>query len=95
MKRFLKRSSSLVKFKPYIVKLLDYDITPSPYVVMELMRGGTLESKKFDKITATRIILDTLNGLKYAHSKGIVHRDIKPSNILLDENGRAKVIGYC
>ncbi|ARM74616.1 serine/threonine-protein kinase [Acidianus manzaensis] len=76
---------------PNIVKLLDYDITPSPYVVMELMKGGTLEGKKFDKITATRIILDTLQGLKYAHSKGIIHRDIKPSNILLDENGRAKV----
>ncbi|BCS92331.1 MAG: beta-barrel assembly-enhancing protease [Metallosphaera javensis (ex Sakai et al. 2022)] len=75
---------------PNIVKLIDYGLTPYPHVVMELM-NGTLEGKRFDRVTATRIILDVLQGLRYAHSKGIVHRDIKPSNILLDGNGRAKV----
>jgi serine/threonine protein kinase len=75
---------------PNIVKLLDYDINPRPYMVMELM-NGTLHGKTFDKDTATRIILDVLSGLKYAHEKGIIHRDIKPSNILLDANGRAKI----
>ncbi|WP_162582651.1 serine/threonine-protein kinase [Acidianus brierleyi] len=75
---------------PNIVKLLDYDINPRPYIVMELM-NGTLEGKVLEPITATRIILDVLSGLKYAHEKGIIHRDIKPSNILLDTNGRAKI----
>jgi serine/threonine protein kinase len=75
---------------PNIVKLLDYDINPRPYMVMELM-NGTLHGKTFDMDTATRIILDVLSGLKYAHEKGIIHRDIKPSNILLDANGRAKI----
>jgi serine/threonine protein kinase len=55
-------------------------------MVMELM-NGTLHGKTFDKDTATRIILDVLSGLKYAHEKGIIHGDIKPSNILLDDNG--------
>jgi ankyrin repeat protein len=76
---------------PNIVKLIDYGINPRPYMVMELMKGGSLHGKTFDKDTATRIILDVLSGLKHAHEKGIIHRDIKPSNILLDENGRAKV----
>ena len=75
---------------PNIVKLLDYGINPRPYMVMELM-NGSLHGKTFDKDTATRIILDVLSGLKYAHEKGIIHGDIKPSNILLDDNGRAKV----
>jgi len=75
---------------PNIVKLLDYGINPRPYMVMELM-NGKLHGKTFDKDTATRIILDVLSGLKYAHKKGIIHRDIKPSNILLDANGRAKI----
>jgi len=75
---------------PNIVKLLDYDINPLPHMVMELMKGS-LQGKTFDKDTATRIILDVLSGLKYAHEKGIIHRDIKPSNILLDANGRAKI----
>jgi ankyrin repeat protein/serine/threonine protein kinase len=75
---------------PNIVKLIEFDINPRPYMVMELM-NGTLQGKTFDKDTATRIILDVLSGLKYAHEKGIIHRDIKPSNILLDDNGRAKI----
>jgi len=75
---------------PNIVKLLDYDVNPRPYMVMELM-NGSLHGKTFDKDTATRIILDVLSGLKYAHEKGIIHRDIKSSNILLDANGRAKI----
>jgi serine/threonine protein kinase len=75
---------------PNIVKLLGYDINPRPYMVMELMKGS-LHGKTFDKDTVTRIILDVLSGLKYAHEKGIIHGDIKPSNILLDANGRAKV----
>ncbi|BCS92349.1 serine/threonine-protein kinase [Metallosphaera javensis (ex Sakai et al. 2022)] len=76
---------------PNIVKLLDYDISPYPYVVMELMKRGTLEKKQFEKTMATRIILDVLEALKYAHSKGIIHRDIKPSNIILDESNHAKL----
>jgi len=47
---------------PNIVKLLDYDIDPRPYKVMELMNGA-LHGKTFDKDTATRIILDVLSGV--------------------------------
>lgn len=33
----------------------------------------------------------TLQGLSYMHSLGIIHRDIKPANILLDHNLNVKV----
>ena len=90
-KDFLKELAVWLSLNhPNIVKLLDYDINPRPYTVMELM-NGSLHGKTFDKDTATRIILDVLSGLKHAHEKGIIHRDIKPSNTLLDANGRAKI----
>ncbi len=33
-------------------------------------------------------------GLAEAHELGVVHRDLKPQNIMLDENGRAKIMDF-
>jgi serine/threonine protein kinase len=40
------------------------------------------------------ILLCTLRGLSYLHSKNILHRDIKPSNILIDKGGLAKIADF-
>jgi serine/threonine-protein kinase len=37
---------------------------------------------------------EVADALHHAHSKGIVHRDIKPSNVLIDPNGRARVVDF-
>ncbi len=34
------------------------------------------------------------DGLHHAHSRGIVHRDIKPSNLILDGNGRIRILDF-
>jgi len=49
-----------------------------------------------------QLMIEVLDALHYAHSMvhpdgtpmGIVHRDISPSNILLDEDGRARLLDF-
>jgi serine/threonine protein kinase len=43
---------------------------------------------------ALRLICEVLSGLDYAHEQGILHCDIKPSNIIVDEEGRAKILDF-
>jgi serine/threonine protein kinase len=60
-----------------------------PYIVMEYVPGGTLESRIANGVPMTaieivRTVLQIAQGLSAAHRVGVIHRDIKPSNILLD-----------
>jgi uncharacterized RDD family membrane protein YckC len=67
-----------------------------PYIVMELMPGGTLNDlvrKKgpLQPEQAIRKILDVIDGLNEAHEVGLIHRDVKPGNCFLEADGRVKI----
>lgn len=84
---------------PYIVPLYDYWREPgSAYLVMRLMRGGSLQTKLKEgalALTATfRVLQQIGDALHCAHRAGIIHRDIKPGNILLDEDGNAYLADF-
>lgn len=38
-------------------------------------------------------MVDVLDGLAYAHEAGVAHRDLGLHNVLIDQNGRASVVG--
>ena len=72
---------------------------PIHYVVMELVRGVNLFELLLLKKTlewqhACDIILQTAEGLEYAHSQGLIHRDIKPENLLVCSNGAVKILDF-
>ena len=81
-----------------IVGLLDSDIRPIPYIVMELMDGGNLNQlMKNHELTvgeAINIMQQILKGLSYSHRMATVHRDIKPENILFTSDGVAKITDW-
>ena len=41
-----------------------------------------------------RAFAGVADGLQHAHSKGIIHRDIKPSNLILDRDGRLRILDF-
>ncbi|HEV7501008.1 MAG TPA: FHA domain-containing serine/threonine-protein kinase [Vicinamibacteria bacterium] len=59
------------------------------FFAMEYCPGGSLSAallqraNPLDPALATRVALQALEGLSFAHEKGFIHRDIKPENILL------------
>ena len=72
--------------------------TASPYIVSELLEGGTLREKLADGGMRERKALDyaiqIARGLAAAHERGIVHRDLKPDNIYITNDGRVKILDF-
>ena len=44
--------------------------------------------------TLAEVFAAVADGLQHAHSKGIIHRDIKPSNLILDREGRLRILDF-
>ncbi|MEK8050387.1 protein kinase [Ideonella sp. DXS22W] len=85
---------------PHIVPVFDADTFDGhPALVFELVQGPTLaEVLRRDGAmparAAVELMLGVVDALRAAHDQGIVHRDLKPSNILIDAEGRARVMDF-
>ena len=99
LKRFEREAKALAQFDhPHIVHVYDFgEYGDSPYLVMQYLSGGTLESKMgmpFDWQEAVDLILPLAQALDYAHQRDVIHRDIKPANVLLTADGQPKLTDF-
>lgn len=84
---------------PHIVTVHDWGDDDVPFMVLELLEGGSLRSM-LDQGTyltvpqAARVGRDVASALEYAHARGVLHRDIKPANLLFDEHGIVRVADF-
>ena len=82
---------------PRIAAIYDYgEDDHVAYIVMELVSGKSLHEHlqsgaSFGLQEIGELIRQLLDGLAYAHARGVVHRDIKPSNLLIDEEGHVRI----
>lgn len=85
---------------PNIITVYDVDLDHSPpYVVTELLLGGTLhdyvrQETPRDWKSILGILYPLGQALAYAHKVGVVHRDLKPQNIMFDKNKQIKLVDF-
>jgi serine/threonine-protein kinase len=75
---------------PHIVQVTDFDLDEdgTPFMVMEMLEGETLEARlardgRLPLQDALALAAQVGEALHAAHTAGVVHRDIKPDNIFL------------
>ena len=99
--RFLREARAAGALQhPNIVTVYDLGEAENQlFIAMELVEGRDLSEliasneplpleRKLD------IVIEVLQGLAYAHERGIIHRDIKPSNVRLTVDGRVKIMDF-
>jgi eukaryotic-like serine/threonine-protein kinase len=83
---------------PDIVRLTDGGITGDglPYLIMDYVEGVA-----FDEAVATlpqgqrvRLFIQAANTVQFAHSRLIAHADLKPSNLIVDTQGRVRLLDF-
>jgi WD40 repeat protein len=84
---------------PHIVQIFEVgEHQGQPYLALELLEGGSLETQISGKPQAPRAAAELVavlaRAIQYAHTRGIVHRDLKPSNVLLTAEGTPKVADF-
>lgn len=99
-KRFEREVEVVAQLQhPGIVSVVDSGVRKGRYFyVMEYVEGRALDEAmppgKADWRDAVQLIIDVCEAVDYAHQRGVLHRDLKPSNIIVDEQGRARLLDF-
>lgn len=99
--RFLRERQILAQLQhPNIATLLDGGINAEgePWFVMERVDGQPIDQWCDERGLGLRdritLFLQVLDAVRYAHRNLVVHRDLKPSNLLVDGEGRVKLLDF-
>ena len=83
---------------PNIISVKDYCVSNGiHYFALEYMDGGSLwdvmeKKRKLSLEEAVPVMIQSLEGLAFAHKQEIIHRDLKPPNILFSGQGENLIV---
>jgi serine/threonine-protein kinase len=99
--RFARERSILARLDhPNIARLLDGGVGDdgTPWFAMEFVRGTHLVRYAQEKALGVRdrveLLLQICDAVAHAQTQLVVHRDLKPSNVLVDSEGRVRVLDF-
>ncbi|HTG99484.1 MAG TPA: serine/threonine-protein kinase [Vicinamibacterales bacterium] len=85
---------------PNVCRVYDIgEVSGLLYLSMEYVGGEDLATSlrrigRFPEDKATDIARQLCAGLAAAHQRGVIHRDLKPANVMLDGEGRVRVMDF-
>ena len=85
---------------PGISRLLDGGVTDDgrPWMAMELVAGAPITAycaqTRATLLERLRLFEQVCDAVAYAHRHLVVHRDLKPANILVDADGRVRLLDF-
>ena len=99
--RFLRERQLLAQLRhPNIATLLDggFSDEGDPYFVMEYVDGAPIDqwcdARRLDLRQRVQLFAQVLDAVGHAHRNLVIHRDLKPSNLLVDADGRVKLLDF-
>ena len=99
--RMVREAKAIAKVShPNVVAIFDVGVHDGQvFMAMEHLPGGTLTDwiapdKKRSWREIVNLFVEIGHGLAGAHAEGLIHRDFKPDNVLLDKNGKPKVVDF-
>ncbi|MDD1783378.1 serine/threonine protein kinase [Enterovibrio sp. ZSDZ35] len=95
---FYREASNLIALNhPYICQFYGSgEIEGTPCIVTEYVNGNQLDvyldTHRPTKAERLHLLKQLMDGMAYAHSRGLYHGDLKPQNLLVDDQGNLKII---
>ena len=99
VRRFQREVEAAAKLDhPNIVTAHDADcVDGQHFLVMQYVDGRELSWRLRNEgplpvEQAIDYLIQAAEGLRYAHSQGVIHRDLKPGNLMVDRHGTLKIL---
>ncbi|HQR67664.1 MAG TPA: serine/threonine-protein kinase, partial [Thermoanaerobaculia bacterium] len=106
--RFLNEARAVAGINhPNVITIHDVGVTDDRdeglptgllYLVLEYLEGlavdEIMEKRRLSVDECLDIGIQALEGLKAAHQKRILHRDVTPANIMIEPDGRVKILDF-